>query len=141
VTLVGTEATGPDKVSPSTYAKSAVISGITASAVGRRGELDIPPAPKMAVEDQAETQCPYCFHVIEDELRGRNNAREHQWRRHVMKDLDPYVCLLDGCSLAYPCFKTTEEWIHHIRWAHTTRYSCQVVGHEDVFFEAAAELE
>ncbi|KAL2846943.1 hypothetical protein BJY01DRAFT_168120 [Aspergillus pseudoustus] len=140
-TLVGTEATAVDKVSPSTYAKSAVISGITASAAGRRGALDIPPAPRIADEDQTETQCPFCCHVIEDELKGRSSTREHQWRRHVMKDLDPYVCLFDDCSLAYPCFKTTEEWLHHMRWAHTTCYSCQIVGHEDIFFGTAMELE
>jgi hypothetical protein len=43
-----------------------------------------------------------------------------------MKDLEPYVCLFNERTLAYPYFKTTEEWITQMMWAHTTRYSCQV---------------
>ncbi|KAK2761347.1 hypothetical protein FQN54_001869 [Arachnomyces sp. PD_36] len=137
-TLIETEATIPDKASASTYARSRVISGTMASAIGRQGELDIPPPPK-PLGDGTETQCPYCMHIIDDELRGKN--AELQWRRHVMKDLEPYVCLFDDCYMTSTCFKTTEEWIDHMRWDHTTRYSCQVAGHEDMFFETATELE
>lgn len=66
-TLMGTEATVSNKVSSSTYAKSAVISGITTSAVNRRGDLDIPPPPK-PIHGRTETQCPYCTRFIDNQL-------------------------------------------------------------------------
>ncbi|KAL4916459.1 hypothetical protein BDW62DRAFT_202613 [Aspergillus aurantiobrunneus] len=140
-TFIATEATVPNEVSPSTYAKLAVISGVRTSAVGRRGDLDIPPCPRPASGNGTEIQCPYCMLVIEDKLRGKSALREHQWRRHVMKDIDPYVCLFEDCDSDYPFFKKTEEWIDHMQWGHSTRYSCQVPGHEDIFFQTQAGLE
>lgn len=76
--LVGNKATVPNKVTASTYAKSAIISGIITLAVERRGELDIPLAPKLINGKGTETQCPYYTRIINDELKVKSSIREDQ---------------------------------------------------------------
>ncbi|KAL4931109.1 esterase/lipase family protein [Aspergillus undulatus] len=136
LTLITTEATIHVKLPPSTYAKSAVISGTTPSAVGGLGALDIPPPPRPVGGHGAEAQCPYCMHMIDKEQTSKK-----RWRRHIMKDIEPYLCLFDDCESGSACFKTIEEWIDHMKWNHTAQHGCQVPGHEDRFFETKEELE
>ena len=80
VTFVETEASAIKRAPISTYAKSAVLSGITMSAVARRKDLDIPPIPQSLGPGLQEVKCPYCSQIITSELDGISKMREHRWR-------------------------------------------------------------
>lgn len=62
-------------------------------------------------------------------------------RRHILKDIDPYICLFEGCDKPDDCFKTVDDWLNHVQWQHTLVLSCQSVGHESEFFGSRTELE
>ena len=62
-------------------------------------------------------------------------------RRHVLKDIDPYVCLFEDCNQGDVLFPSVEEWLGHMQWQHTVVYSCQAPGHEEHIYSSEAELE
>ena len=61
-------------------------------------------------------------------------------RRHVLRDIDPYICLFEECR-GDALFKTPEEWLGHMQWEHTVVWACQVPGHEDYRYDSQSELE
>lgn len=62
-------------------------------------------------------------------------------RRHILNDIDPYVCLFEACEKPENCFKTVDDWLSHIQWQHTIVFSCQSTGHESELFDSSADLE
>lgn len=116
------------------YAKSSALSGITKAAVGRRQQLDVPPPPNDSGKDKVV--CPYCLRLI-----SQDEMRQPRWTRHILKDIDPLVCLFEQCNESFTLFKTAEEWLGHMRWQHTIVYSCQAVGHEREVFGSSEDLE
>ena len=69
---------------------------------------------------------------------GNNHA--YQLRRHILKDIDPYVCLFPDCK-ADTLFKSPEEWLGHMQWEHTVLWACQSPGHEECRYDTQPELE
>lgn len=116
------------------YARSTALSGITKAAVGRRQQLDVPPPPKKVGGDKVA--CPYCLRLVDHE-----EMRQPRWTRHILKDIDPFVCLFEDCKEGSTLFKTVEDWLGHMRWQHTIAYSCQAVGHERENFGSPQDLE
>lgn len=49
--------------------------------------------------------------------------------------------MFENCDTVLEQYKTTEEWIHHMMWQHTTLYSCQFAGHEEYFFNTQESFE
>ncbi|MCJ1471355.1 hypothetical protein MMC07_010003, partial [Pseudocyphellaria aurata] len=116
------------------YERSAAQSGITKSAVARLQQLVVPPPPKLKAGREAK--CPYCFKFLkEDQLKGAH------WTRHILKDIDPYICLFEECDEPDTCFKSIDDWLNHIQWQHTLFFSCQSVGHESELFNSRTGLE
>lgn len=62
-------------------------------------------------------------------------------RRHILNDIDPYVCLFEACDKLENCFKTVDDWLSHIQWQHTLVFSCQSTGHKSELFDSSADLE
>lgn len=62
-------------------------------------------------------------------------------RRHILKDIEPYVCLFDECDRSNECFKTVDDWLGHMQWQHTLIWSCQAPGHESKPFNSKIEFE
>ncbi|KAL8703694.1 MAG: hypothetical protein Q9201_003128 [Fulgogasparrea decipioides] len=62
-------------------------------------------------------------------------------RRHILKDIDPYVCLFEGCSRPNEQYGSFDDWISHMKWQHTLVWSCQVPRHAHLKFETSAECE
>ncbi|KAI1746749.1 hypothetical protein F4782DRAFT_523557 [Xylaria castorea] len=72
--------------------------------------LRIPPLPKRAYEGPFE--CPFCFMLI-------SVSSTHQWKKHVLRDLRPYICLAENCITASREYGGRHEWINHMyqnRW-------------------------
>lgn len=116
------------------YARSIALSGVTKAAVGRRQQLDVPPPPNN--DGQEKIECPYCLRMINQE-----EMTQPRWTRHILKDIDPFICLFEDCKESLPLFKTVEEWLGHMQWQHTIVYSCQAVGHEREVFSSPQDLE
>ena len=64
-----------------------------------------------------------------------------QGRRHILKDIEPYVCLFEDCSDGNTIFRSPNDWLSHMQWQHTIIWSCQVPGHEQEVYDTQAELE
>lgn len=62
-------------------------------------------------------------------------------RRHVLKDIDPYICLFEDCNKPNECFKTVDDWLSHMQWQHTIVWSCQFPSHESSIFKSKSEFE
>lgn len=136
VAFSATNASSVNRARFADYARSAALSGITRAAVGRRQQLDVPPPPEAEDDVQDKAECPYCLRLIKLE-----EMKEPRWTRHILKDIDPYVCLFEDCKENHALFKTIEEWLGHLRWQHTIIYSCQAAGHEREVFDSREDLE
>ncbi|KAL9600267.1 MAG: hypothetical protein Q9219_003312 [cf. Caloplaca sp. 3 TL-2023] len=137
IPLSATEASTVNRRALASYPKSlAGGSNITKSAVARRNQLDVPPPPKS--EDTREAVCPYCFEVVDKAGMARP-----LWtiRRHILKDIDPYVCLFEGCSRPNEQYESFDDWISHMKWQHTLVWSCHAPRHTQLKFDTATECE
>ncbi|KLU82102.1 serine/threonine protein kinase [Magnaporthiopsis poae ATCC 64411] len=134
-----TDASSINKLRLGNYAKSVALSGITQAAVGRRRRLDVPSPPPSQGAGSEMSECPFCFRMISPEEK-----EEPRWTRHILKDIDPYVCLFEGCGEGDVLFKSADDWLSHMQWQHTkvwTCQACQVVGHEHQAYSSAFDME
>lgn len=80
VTFIETTASTAKKTPLSTYGKSVVLTGVTMSQAGRRQHLDIPPIPQPFFPGTKDIKCPYCSHLITEELGKDDKLRSTRWR-------------------------------------------------------------
>ncbi|KAH8768100.1 hypothetical protein F5883DRAFT_389003, partial [Diaporthe sp. PMI_573] len=62
-------------------------------------------------------------------------------RKHVRKDLDPYVCVFDECNTPTEIYSSSREWLSHMRSQHRMRWHCFATSHEPFFFQSPDDLE
>ncbi|KAK7415017.1 hypothetical protein QQZ08_012457 [Neonectria magnoliae] len=104
-----TSASSVNKARFANYAKSTALSGITRSAVARQQQLDVPLPPKNADERLHKVTCPYCRKII-----SKEETQEPRWTRHILKDINPYVCLFEDCNRG-DILASIEEWLGHMQ--------------------------
>ncbi|KAF7904376.1 hypothetical protein EAF00_001710 [Botryotinia globosa] len=131
-----TEASSVNRLKFASYPKSVAISGITRSAVARREQLDVPAPPSKSEGEVKEAVCPYCFRIVDKE-----DMIQARWKRHVLRDIEPYVCLFDGCNKSTEYFATVEDWVNHMQWQHAVVWCCQVPGHESTVYRSEEEFK
>ncbi|KAI0530442.1 hypothetical protein GGR58DRAFT_518468 [Xylaria digitata] len=67
--------------------------------------------------------CPYC----DDVLPSSYANMEQSWKAHVVQDLMPYSCFIDGCETPYELCLTTENLLAHMMEKHSsTCWTCNV---------------
>ncbi|KAL3465651.1 hypothetical protein BJX64DRAFT_252236 [Aspergillus heterothallicus] len=81
-------------------------------------ELPFPALPE-GYSEGAFFLCPYCSRVIQVK---RGNL-EYQWRKHIIEDLEPYVCTFSTCGLE--TYHSEDAWFQHELLVHRSRYECQ----------------
>ncbi|KAF8246923.1 hypothetical protein K440DRAFT_585247 [Wilcoxina mikolae CBS 423.85] len=100
-----------------------------ASSAPVRHHLSVPDPPN---NDYGEPfECNYCFSII------RINGRE-SWKRHVFKDLRPYVCTFSKCPRANHLFESRRDWFQHEVELHRREWfckACQVTSPSPKVFE------
>ncbi|KAM0801423.1 ankyrin repeat-containing domain protein [Usnea florida] len=76
--------------------------------------------PSVPVEAENGTPflCPYCFQF----QKLKREGLESYWRKHVLQDLEPYVCTFSSCSL--DTFRSQHAWFEHELLAHRCRWVC-----------------
>ncbi|QSZ30694.1 hypothetical protein DSL72_000252 [Monilinia vaccinii-corymbosi] len=131
-----TEASSVNRLKFASYPKSAALSGITKSAVARREQLDIPAPPSKSEEGLKEAVCPYCFRIVDKE-----DMVPDRWKRHILRDIEPYICLFDGCDKPAESFATVDGWINHMQWQHAIVWCCQVAGHEATVYHSEEDFK
>lgn len=98
--------------------------------------FEMPPPP--AVEDgETEKMCPYCCLVLPIKTfsaQGRKTA----WKRHIFKDLQPYMCLFPNCVLHGKCYSSFTDWQHHLHHPHYRNWECPL--HVDQPYECSAPI-
>ncbi|KAL8898097.1 MAG: hypothetical protein Q9207_006873 [Kuettlingeria erythrocarpa] len=135
IPLSATEASGVNRRALASYPRTlAGGSNFTKSAVARRSQLDVPSPPKAA--EAKEAICPYCFEVVD-----KDNMAGPLWTRHVLKDISPYVCLFEDCTRSTEQYQSLDDWIAHMQWQHTRKWSCQAPGHTQLRFDTSGECE
>lgn len=90
----------------------------TATWLGYTGKVEFPPAPE--ITDKEEHQCPYCCLTLEANVFLDDQA----WKRHIIKDLRPYVCTHEVCPYPDELFSSTREWREHLRRPHYSEWIC-----------------
>ena len=85
--------------------------------------LPVPPIPK-DVDGTPLTNflCPYC-NIIQ------YIKSERSWKKHVLRDLQPYVCTFSGCSLQDHFFPSRNAWFLHETQDHRCVWHCNIEGH------------
>ncbi|ETS76425.1 hypothetical protein PFICI_11812 [Pestalotiopsis fici W106-1] len=84
-----------------------------------RSKLRIPDAP-LAAEGENTIECPYChISLSTDKISNRVG-----WKRHVFRDLRPYVCTIGGCSDPNRQFVTRYDWTYHESQVHHRQWDC-----------------
>ncbi|TVY53442.1 hypothetical protein LCER1_G003858 [Lachnellula cervina] len=92
---------------------------------GAPTKLIVPPPPKWAFPDVPfqygePFQCPFCY--MEQEVKNKA-----VWKRHVFRDLKPYVCTFAGCAMRM--FRSRNEWFAHELQYHRREWVCQHCQH------------
>jgi len=59
----------------------------------------------------------------------------------VKKDLNPYICVFDGCQEPLELYSTSKQWLSHMRARHRMRWHCFSTDHEPLSLETPEELE
>jgi hypothetical protein len=57
-----------------------------------------------------------------------------------MRDLEPYVCLMESCPDSEHLFRDRQTWYTHMR-SHSIDWCCNVAGHDAVVFRQESEYE
>ncbi|EAW17234.1 C2H2 type zinc finger domain protein [Aspergillus fischeri NRRL 181] len=90
------------------------------TAIGQGGSNSVPDLPKM--EDGKLTfPCPYCGMTLE----SREMQNRQSWKRHVFRDLRPYVCTFQDCANAGKLYVSRRDWIYHELQIHRREFVCK----------------
>ncbi|KAL6914674.1 hypothetical protein FSST1_012434 [Fusarium sambucinum] len=78
-------------------------------------KLRVPPLPREA--EYGPFECPFCYLMI-------TASSTIAWKRHVLADLRPYVCLWEDCTASGMEFMRRHEWTLHETQNHLKTYNC-----------------
>ena len=102
--------------------ETASISGMTETSYATStGSLSgntaqMPSMPKAATNGQF-FECRYCYMIdsVED---------TRAWRKHVYRDLEPYMCTFDGCMIGNETYSNRQRWFEHELQMHRSSWTC-----------------
>ena len=102
-----------------------------ATTFGDEGRLRMPDIPEEGLDRRA-FECPYCHHIV-------SVSTTHAWMRHVYRDLQPYVCAFEGCSIGEETYESRHRWFNHEMQSHYRVWPC--LAHCNEVFQIREELE
>ncbi|KAF2820235.1 hypothetical protein CC86DRAFT_412116 [Ophiobolus disseminans] len=101
---------------PSTSAPSSTNPGSSAGGLVLAGPFDISPAPEIARMEK-EKMCPYCCIVYQSRVFS-TKQRSGKWRKHLLEDIQPYICVYEKCEQLGTTYRTFKVWQAHLKKAH-----------------------
>ncbi|KAL6408889.1 hypothetical protein AUP68_07837 [Ilyonectria robusta] len=75
----------------------------------------VPPIPKEYAD--GPFKCPFCHTIIAVDTRSA-------WKKHIFRDLRPYVCLESACSTSSQLYLRRHEWMQHMIQEHWKTWYC-----------------
>ncbi|KAL6355640.1 hypothetical protein LRP88_11243 [Fusarium phalaenopsidis] len=78
-------------------------------------QLRVPPIPKEHID--GSFKCPFCHMIVSIDTR-------HAWKKHVFRDLRPYVCLSEACQTPDHLYMRRNDWKMHMRRTHWKTWHC-----------------
>ncbi|KAI8635427.1 hypothetical protein F5Y19DRAFT_11343 [Xylariaceae sp. FL1651] len=99
-----------------------VLSYATSIVESSEDSLMFPPLPAEAL-DNLSFLCPYCLTVISMKPKDKDG----QWRKHVLQDLEPYICTFSGCGLT--TYQSQHAWFEHELLMHRNCWICPRCAH------------
>ena len=117
---------------PSESAPSSTGTGSSAGGLGVVGPFEVPPPPEVASLEK-EKICPYCCIVYPGKTFSASR-RSRRWRKHLLDDLQPYVCLFENCDQGGTTYRTFKTWQTHLNKSHVQRWVCYM-SHDDEVIE------
>ncbi|KAJ4302950.1 hypothetical protein N0V90_001841 [Kalmusia sp. IMI 367209] len=127
---------------PITYATTArqtIVEALYASST-----VDVPRAKSVLVNNKLSfppvpttSECPYCGVILEFE----GASKSMMWNDHVIKDLEPFVCIFAHCTESSQqepgslTFETSKTWMSHMQNAHGYAWECRAPSHDPIIFE------
>ncbi|MCJ1468073.1 hypothetical protein MMC07_006699, partial [Pseudocyphellaria aurata] len=98
-------------------------SSIASSYTSRYLKVEVPPRPKGKDGKELDYfECPYC-------LVTKSIKNERAWKKHVLRDLQPYVCTHSHCDLSDQFFGSRKDWYEHESRRHRIKWFCNVDSH------------
>ncbi|KAK1836523.1 hypothetical protein QBC39DRAFT_338304 [Podospora conica] len=88
----------------------------------------IPPPPKESSSRPFE--CPYCYMMI-------SATTTLAWRRHVLADLCPYICLSPDCHTPEETYQSRNQWMQHMLYHHWRTWTCTLGCDDSECFQSA----
>lgn len=86
------------------------------------GPFEVPSPPKLELEDR-EKACPYCYLVLPAKtFSAQKKAR--RWERHLLEDLQPYICLFENCNQRGKSYSLFKDWEAHLNQPHSHSWLC-----------------
>ncbi|KAK1246370.1 hypothetical protein MKX08_000172 [Trichoderma sp. CBMAI-0020] len=67
------------------------------------------PRPFVINQGSSIFTCQWCSEPL-----NKKTLSESEWRRHIDRDLKPYICLSERCPEAHPAYPTFNEWFRHM---------------------------
>ncbi|RDW60544.1 hypothetical protein BP6252_11927 [Coleophoma cylindrospora] len=108
---------------------------VFSGAFSQQASIAVPEPPKPCLGSK-EFECPYCCMML-----PIKDAIASQWTRHVLNDLEPYICIFENCKDAHRLFRDRASWLTHMRESHTRQWTCTAAGHKLRVFETEQEFE
>ncbi|KAJ4146174.1 hypothetical protein NW754_001638 [Fusarium falciforme] len=87
--------------------------------VGQGRSNAVPGPPK--TDGKATFPCPYCGITLD----SSEMQRRQSWKRHVFRDLRPYICTFEHCQNPDKLYVSRHEWIYHELQIHRRKYVCK----------------
>ncbi|KAF8249120.1 hypothetical protein K440DRAFT_599255, partial [Wilcoxina mikolae CBS 423.85] len=103
-----------------------------ASSIGNSDpdRLRVPPPPnEESAFEGIPFECPYCMSLVKVE-------NQQSWKRHVFRDLRPYVCTFRDCQRSEHLFESRHDWFEHERTMHRREWFCSAC--QELFPTSAA---
>lgn len=114
----------------STLVSSSSAASIADCELGDGRSFDVPPPPQL-VGNEEEKPCPYCYLVLPAETFSTQHKSE-RWEQHLVKDLQPYICLYANCDKPGKTYSSFAEWKMHLEEEpHYTSWECSLLHDND----------
>ncbi|RYP52482.1 hypothetical protein DL768_002309 [Monosporascus sp. mg162] len=82
------------------------------------------PDPPNTENGKVTFSCPYCGTML-DSTEAQNRQ---SWKRHVFRDLRPYVCTFKDCQNSGKLYVSRHDWIYHELQIHRREFVCEECG-------------
>lgn len=117
------------KLPPASSAPSSSASTSAGGGFGGDSPFDVPQPPELDLGEK-EKSCPYCYLILPARTFS-TQKRARRWERHLLEDLQPYVCLFTNCTTPGKTYSSFGAWKSHLSQPHYDSWQCSLHPKDD----------